>query len=74
MKNYKTGLLDMNVLKVQVLKENIPHYKTLLHYGKIIADYENTKENTRITVFLYYDKKYTVVKQNGIVQIINQEK
>lgn len=73
MTNYKTGLLDMNVLKAKVLKENIPHYKTLLHYGEIITDYENAKENIRCTVFLYGNKKYTVVKQNGIVQTINEE-
>lgn len=51
----------------------MPHYKTLLHYGEIIADYENAKENIRCTVFLYDNKKYTVVKQNGIVQAINEE-
>ena len=46
------------------------YYKTLLHYGEIISDYESEKENIRVTVFLYDNEKYRVVKYKGIVQSI----
>lgn len=49
---------------------SIPTYKTLLRYGEIVSDYENEKENIRVTIFLYNDEKYRVVKYKGIVQSI----
>lgn len=48
----------------------MPYYKTLLHYGEIISDYENEKENIRVTIFSYNNEKYRVVKYKGIVQSI----
>ena len=48
----------------------MPYYKTLLHYGEIVSDYENEIDNIRITIFLYNDEKYKVIKHKGIVQSI----
>lgn len=48
----------------------MPYYKALLHYGEIVSNYKNEKDNIEVTIFLYNNEKYRVVKYKGIVQSI----
>jgi hypothetical protein len=51
-------------------------YKTLVRYGKIIADknHETTEGNfIRFTTFKHNDKYYVAVKCNGVVILVAEK-
>lgn len=54
----------------------IKMYKTLVHYGKIIADknHETTEGHfIRFTTFKYNDKYYVTVKYDGVVILVAEK-
>lgn len=50
-------------------------YKELIRYGRIITDYNFSKDDNsiRINKILYDNNYYIVIMENGIVKSISQE-